>query len=159
MKWSEGHSIMSDFLWPHGLYSPWNSPGQNTGEGSLSLLQGIFPAQGWNPGLPHCRWILYQLNHKGSPGILGALQLSLNSSTAVTTPLFCPPWDCLWSVSKVRFLTPRCVLVKGTVLSLAWSPGPAVFHSVCLGSQSSGCWIHLSLPSELNAFILERVVE
>ena len=50
--------------------SPWNSPGQNTGVGSLSLFQGIFPTQGSNPGLPHCRWILYQLSHKGSPGIL-----------------------------------------------------------------------------------------
>ena len=52
------------------LYSPWNSPGQNTGMGSLSLLQGIFPTQGSNPGFPHCRQILYQLSHKGSPGIL-----------------------------------------------------------------------------------------
>ena len=43
----------------------WNSPGQNTGVGSLSLLQGIFPTQGSNPGLPHCRQILYQLSHKG----------------------------------------------------------------------------------------------
>ena len=41
---------MSDSLWPHGLYSPWNSPGQNTGVSSLSLLQGIFPTQGLNPG-------------------------------------------------------------------------------------------------------------
>ena len=40
---SESHSIISDSLWPHGLYSPWNSPGQNTGVGSLSLFQGIFP--------------------------------------------------------------------------------------------------------------------
>ena len=52
------------------LCSPWNSPGQNTGVGSLSLLQGIFPTQRLNPGLPHCRWILYQLSHKGSPRIL-----------------------------------------------------------------------------------------
>ena len=51
-------------------YSPWNSPGQNTGVGTLSLLQGIFPTQGFNPGLPHCRQILYQLSHKGSPRIL-----------------------------------------------------------------------------------------
>ena len=61
------HSVMSDSLRPHGLYSPWNSPGQNTGVGSLSLLQGIFPTQGLNAGLLHCRQILYQLNHKGSP--------------------------------------------------------------------------------------------
>ena len=58
---------MSDSLQAHGLYSPWNSPGQNTGVGSLSFLQGIFPTQGLNPGLPNCRWILYQLSHKGSP--------------------------------------------------------------------------------------------
>ena len=54
----------------HGLYSPWNSPGQNTGVGSLSLLQQIVPTQGSNPGLPHCRWILYQLSYQGSPRIL-----------------------------------------------------------------------------------------
>ena len=61
---SESCSVVSDSLWPHGLYSPWNSPGQNTGVGSLSLLQGIFPTQGSNPGLLHCRWILYQLSHE-----------------------------------------------------------------------------------------------
>ena len=54
-------------LQPHGLYSPWNSPGQNNGVGSLSFLQGFFPTQGLNPGLPYCGWILYQLSHKGSP--------------------------------------------------------------------------------------------
>ena len=48
-------------------YNPWNSPGQNTGVGSLSLLQGIFLTQGSNPGLPHCRQILYQLSHQGRP--------------------------------------------------------------------------------------------
>ena len=73
-KENESHSVMSDSsLWAHGLYSPWNSPGQNTGMGSLSLLQRIFPTQGLNPGLPHCRHILYQLSHKGSP-ILAKLQ-------------------------------------------------------------------------------------
>ena len=49
---------------------PWNSPGKNTGVGSHTLLQGIFQTQGSNPGLLHCRWILYQLSHKGSPIIL-----------------------------------------------------------------------------------------
>ena len=53
-----------------GLYSLWNSPGQNTGVGSCSLLQRIFPTQGSNPGLPHFRWILCQLSHQGSPRIL-----------------------------------------------------------------------------------------
>ena len=67
---SESASVVSDSLRPHGLYSQWNSPGQNTGVGSLPLLQGIFPTQGSNPGLLHCRPILYQLRHKGSPRIL-----------------------------------------------------------------------------------------
>ena len=67
---SESRSVVSHSLRPHGLHSPWNSPGQNTGVGSRSLLQGIFPSQGSNPGLPHCGQILYQLSHKGSPRIL-----------------------------------------------------------------------------------------
>ena len=62
-------------LQPHGLYSPWNSPGRNTGVGSHSLLQGIFPTQGSNPGLLHCRQILYQLSHQGSPGKTIALTI------------------------------------------------------------------------------------
>ena len=69
---SESCSVVSYSLLPHGLYSPYglNSPGQNTGGDSLSLLQGIFPTEVLNPGLPHCRWILYQLTHKRSPTIL-----------------------------------------------------------------------------------------
>ena len=47
-----------------------DSPGQNTGVGSRSLLQGIFPSQRLNPGLPHRRRILYHLSHQGSPRIL-----------------------------------------------------------------------------------------
>ena len=55
---------MSTIWDPHGLYSSWNSPGQNTGVDCLSLLQAIFPTQGSKPGLPHCRWILYQLTSR-----------------------------------------------------------------------------------------------
>ena len=51
---SESSSVVPNSLQPHGLCSPWNSPGQSTGVGGLSLLQGIFPTQGWNPGLLHC---------------------------------------------------------------------------------------------------------
>ena len=46
---SESHSVVYDSLRLHGLYSAWSSPGQNTGVGTLSLLQGIFPTQGSNP--------------------------------------------------------------------------------------------------------------
>ena len=67
VKVTQSFSTLCD---PHGLYSPWNSPGKNTGVGSRSLLQDIFLTQGSNPGLPHCRRILYQLSHKGSPTVL-----------------------------------------------------------------------------------------
>ena len=69
IKWEHGRvkvKVAQSFR-PSGLYSPWNSPGQNTGVGSLSLLQRIFPTQGLNPCLLHCRWILHKLSFKGSP--------------------------------------------------------------------------------------------
>ena len=67
---SENCSVVSDSLRPHRLHGPCNSPRQNTGVGSPSPLQGILPNQGPNPGLLHCRQILYQLSHKGSPKTL-----------------------------------------------------------------------------------------
>ena len=74
---SESPSVVSNSLQPHGLYSPWNSPGENTGVGSLSLLQEILPTQGSNSGLPHCRQILYQF-----------------SSVAQSCPTLCDPMNC-----------------------------------------------------------------
>ena len=66
---SVSHSVVSESLRPHkdcGLPRSsvaWNSPGKNTGEGSHSLFQGIFPTQGWNPGFLYCRQMLYILSH------------------------------------------------------------------------------------------------
>ena len=60
---------MSESLRLHGLHSQWNSPGQNTGMGSLSLLQRIFPTQVSSKDLLHYRQILYQLSYRGSPWI------------------------------------------------------------------------------------------
>ena len=65
-------SVVPDSLWPHGLQPtrllcPWDFPGKDTEVGCHFLLQGIFPTQGPNPGLLHCRQILYQLSYKGSP--------------------------------------------------------------------------------------------
>ena len=72
---------MSDSLQPHGLYSPWNSLGQNTAVGSLSFLQGIFPTQGLNLGLWHSRQVLYQLSHKGNPRILEWIAYPFSSNS------------------------------------------------------------------------------
>ena len=97
---SENQSCLT--LWPLGLYSPWNSPGQNTEVDSLSLLQGIFPNQGSNPGLLHCRWILYQLSQKQCPRILewvdypfssGSAQLRNWTGVSCTTGEFFTNWD------------------------------------------------------------------
>ena len=83
VKWNEVKiTVMSNSLQPHGLYSSWNSLDQNTGLGSLSLLQRIFPTQGLNPGLLHCRWILYQLSHKGRPRILGWVAYPFSSESS-----------------------------------------------------------------------------
>ena len=65
-KKSEYRWGVSDSLGSHRLHNPWNSSGQNTGVGSLSLLQGIFLTQESNWDLLHCRWILYWLSHEGS---------------------------------------------------------------------------------------------
>ena len=50
------------------LLQPWDFPGKNTGVGCHFLLQETFPTQGLNPGLHHCRQMLFSLSHKGSPG-------------------------------------------------------------------------------------------
>ena len=64
---SESRSIMSNSATPWTIQSTEFS---RLEVGSLFPFQGIFPSQGFNPGLPHCRWILYQLSHQGSPRIL-----------------------------------------------------------------------------------------
>ena len=68
-------TVMSDSLQPHGLWParllcPWDSPGKNTGVGCHVFFQGIFPTQGLNPDLLHCRQILYHLSHQRTQGIL-----------------------------------------------------------------------------------------
>ena len=100
-KWKWSRSVVSDSLRPHGrsptrLRRPWDFPGKNTGVGCHFLLQGIFPTQGSNPGLLHCRQTLYRLSHQGSPlGAFGSrFSLVQLCATLWTVParLLCP-WD------------------------------------------------------------------
>ena len=95
-------------LRPHGLNSPGNSPGQNTGVGSLSLLQGIFPIQGSDPGLLQGRQILYQLSHKKQ---LSELDTPAGRTEAVTVTQICRslsggrgPDECECPVLRLRSL-------------------------------------------------------
>ena len=78
---SESCSVMSNSPRPWTVY-PWNSPGHNTGVDNLSLLQGVFPAQGWNPGLPHCRWILLSAEPQGGPRILECVAYPFSSRSS-----------------------------------------------------------------------------
>ena len=93
----KSHSVMSNSLWPQGLYSPWNSPGQNTGVGGLSLLQGIFWIQASNPGLPHYRQILYQLSHREINKLFTWLQQVLGE--------VCWSLDALWELLVVASIS------------------------------------------------------
>ena len=82
VKKGESHLVMSHFLWPHGLYSSWNSPGHYDGVGSHFLLQGIFPTQECNWGVLQCGRMLYQLSPKGNPRILEWVGYIFSSSSA-----------------------------------------------------------------------------
>ena len=113
-KWK---SVFSDSLRPYGVYSPWNSPGQNSGVGSLSLLQGIFPIQGSNTGLPHCRWILYQLSHKGSPRMLEWVAYPFSSGSSWPrnwTRVSCIAGELFtnWAIREAQFNVSLILLIK-----------------------------------------------
>ena len=116
---------MSDSLWLHGLYSPWNSPGQDTRESSLSLLQVIFPTQESNPGLPHCRLILYHVSHKGSPRILEWVAYPFSSRSSQPRN-----WTGVSCIAG-RFLTSWATKIKQVTISSHLCPCPGPSPCVC----------------------------
>ena len=120
-KESESHSVMSDSLRPHGLYSLWNSPGQNTGVGSLSLLQRIFPTQGLNPGLPYCRWILNQLSYQGKPRNTGVGSLSLLTQIFLTQESNWGLLHCRWILYQLSYQGSRIGYLTISFLCLKFS--------------------------------------
>ena len=117
--WCESCSVMCNSLRPHGLYRPWNSPGQNIWVGSLSLLQRIFPTQGSNPGLPHFGQILYQLSSKGSSRILEWVAYPFSSGSS-------------WPKSQTRV---SCIaggfLTSWAHLWFHWGLSPTPSRSLC----------------------------
>ena len=139
---SESHSVVSNSLWPCGLYSPWNSPGQNTGVGSYSLLQGIFPTQGSNPGLPHCRRILYQLSHKGSPRILEWVAYPFSSGSS---------WPRNWTVSPALQVDSLPAEPQGTPRTLR----KAFLSLLAILWNSAFRWVYLSFsPLPCTSFLI-----
>ena len=79
---SESRSVMSSSLWPHRFIQSMEFSRPESWSGLLSLLQRIFPTQGWKPGLPHCRQILYQLSHEESPRILECIAYPFSSRSS-----------------------------------------------------------------------------
>ena len=119
--YTESCSVVYNPLWPLGQYSSWNFPSQNTGVGSLSLLQGIFPIQGLYPGLPHCRPILYQLSQKGSPRILEWVGYSFSSRSSQPrnwTGVFCIAnrFFTNWAMREIREI--HCISLIWMMLNL-----------------------------------------
>ena len=133
---------MSYSLQPHRLYSPWNSSGQNTGVGGLSLLQEIVPTQGLNLGLLHCRWILYQLSHKGSPRILEWVSYSFCSGSSW-------PRNC----TGVSFIAEKEMATHSSTLAwkIPWMEEPGRLQS--MGPQRVGDNWMTSLSFSLFLFI------
>ena len=159
---------MSISLRPHGLYSPWNYPGQNTGLGSLSLLQGIFPTQGLNPGLLHCKQIFYQLDHQGTPRILEWLAYPFSSRSSgfrvscITGRFF----NSGATREVLEFLVNKCQIMKLSILACHQQWGmltmlrlsfPSLsfylFRGHILATQNIfGLWIYLIWKTELVNF-------
>ena len=81
-------TLLTHRLQPARLLCPWRSSGKNTGVGSHSLCQRIFPTQGLNPGLLHCRQILYHLRHQGSPLTLNPFSFFYTLLNIVFHPLY-----------------------------------------------------------------------
>ena len=169
--WScESCSVVSDSLQPHGLYSPWNPPGQNTGGGSLSLPQGIFPTQGSNPGLWHCRHILYQLSHQGSPKILEWVAYPFSSRSS--QPRNWTRVSCIaggfftnWAMREASstyyiYIGVQFSSIAQSCPTLLWthglqhtrppcpSPTPGVYSNSCALSQ----WCHPTISSSVIPF-------
>jgi len=106
-KWKSLNHVWL-FVTPWTLYCLWNSLGQNTAYrmGCLSRLQEIFPTQGLNPGLLHCRQILFQLSHKGSPRILEWVAYPFSSESSRSRS---------WTQSPTFFYLPTELLGKPNI--------------------------------------------
>ena len=137
---------MSDSLWSHGLYSPWNSLHQNTGVGSLSLLQGIFPIQGSNTVIksrsPALQADSSPAEPQGKPKTTGVGSLSLCQRMFMTQE------------SNCGFLHCRRILYQLSYQGSPWTPykRKPVFFKNLVGAPWSRKWqsILLFLPGNFH---------
>ena len=138
-------SIVSDSLWPMDYSPPGfsiheDSLGKNIGVGCHSLLQGIFLTQGSNPGVPHCRWILYHLSHQGSPK-----EWSISCHINKDATAFSDSGPSSVNSWALRPLEKRntCTILQPQGCS----------HSLCWAFKNSGCEIcRILAPDSLEAY-------
>ena len=134
---------MSNSLWPPGLYSSWSSPGQDAGVGSCSLLQRIFPNHKSNPGLPHCRQILYQQSHQASPRILDLVAHPFSRGSS--RPRNQTRVSCIASGFFTSWATREaipCTMWDLSFLMRDWTFAP------CIGSREAQALDHQGSPLE-----------
>ena len=156
---------MSNSVWPNGqqptrLLCPWDSLGKNTGVGCHALLQGIFLTLGSNPDLLHCRQILYQLSHKGSPLVtpVAAAAVAWVVLDSVGLHRWQPsrvlrPWDCSGKNTGVgcHFLLQcmhACMLSHFSHVRLCATPWTAATRLLCpwdSPSKNTGVGCHFLL--------------
>ena len=133
-------SIMSDplqlhGLWPNRLLCSWDFPGKNTGVDSHFLLQGIFPSQGWNPGLLDCRQIYYYLKHWGSHN----LTFTFISIPKKGNARECSNYHTIALISHVS-------KVKLKILQASARPQNSIFLAYWLWRMQWQCHSLMSLP-------------
>ena len=136
---SESRSVVSDSLLPHGLHSPWNSPGQNTGVGGLSLLQGIFPIQELNRSLLPCRRVLSTQAAPSFPPHSVLLSFSLSVSLSHHSPTHPHTPTHTKTHTHTLFLGFLFVSSSRLFLSLfpALSPFPSLLHFFISSTRAS----------------------
>ena len=137
--------------------TPWTiqsmeSPGQNTGVGSLSFLQGIFPTQELNWGLLHCTRILYQVSHQGSPLSFLFFSKKLNEfgqplPQANPLPL---------TVFISSFSRPHLLLILLCKQFLPSSPNPSITDVPCAPLECSPCLGHSLMLHDAWFLLTER---
>ena len=126
-EFSKLAGLLSTTLSQHHLSGPWDFPGQNTGVGSPSLLQGIFPFQGSNLGLLHYRWILYQVSHQGNHAGRGWYFKNKTNKDPAQGPCCCcclVSKSCLTLCNLVDYSLPVssvCGISQARVLERKWS--------------------------------------
>ena len=133
------------------LLCPWNSPGQNTGVGSCSLLQGIFPTQRSNPDLQNGRQILYQLSHP--PGKYTLLNFFI-SEVAQSCPTLCDPVGCSLPGFSIHGIFQARILEWITMSFSRGSSWPRDWTQVSALQADSTVWATREFHWSLYIFVL-----